>query len=136
MVALKLHLFFSPGLFTEACFLQQMSAYSQTLTFSISRVKEFPSGRFKTTLFPLGFHVLHQFLCHVLCSNIPPTCFVILNIHARFMTGAHKGSQITALPCSPFLRAQQCPLKEMKSLAREKTKTHKNPQHPYITICS
>lgn len=131
--------FFFPQVYLQRHVLQQMSAYSHTATFSISRVKEFPSGRFKTTLFPLGFHVLHQFLCHVLHSCIPPTCFVIPNIHARFMAGAYSGSQITALPCSPFYKSTTVSIKrnEISCLGRNKNaQAHKNPQHPYITVCS
>lgn len=60
----------------------QMSVYSPTLILSISRVKELPLGRFKTTFFAFGFNAVHKFVCHLLCSSIPPTCFVILKVYA------------------------------------------------------
>lgn len=59
-----------------------MSAFSHTLLLSISRVKELPLGRFKTTLFPLVLMPYASF-CAIYCAAAYlPLAFVILNIYA------------------------------------------------------
>lgn len=108
---------------------QPASAFSHTLLLSISRVKELPLGRFKTTLFPFGFNALHQFLCHLLCSSLPPTCLCDPKYpcpdswlgHAVAARSQHFHADL-------FIKAQQSPLKEMKSLTWGKTKPHTHAQ--------
>jgi len=118
-----------------------MSAFSHTLLLSISRVKELLLGRFKTTLFPFGFNALHQLLCHLLHSSIPPTCLCDPKYlcpdswlgHAAAARSQHFHADL-------FIRAQWYPLKEMKSHAWGKTKNAhactKTPQQPCIIVCS
>lgn len=104
---------------------QLMSAFFCTLLLSISRIKELPSGRFKTTLFPFGFNALHQFLCHLLCSSIPPTCLCDPKYlcpdswlgHAVAARSQHFHEDL-------FIRAWQCPLKEIRSCLRKNKNTH------------
>lgn len=136
-VALKVNLFFFPQLSLQRHVLQLlMSAFSHTLLLQISRVKELPLGRFKTTLFSFGFNALHQFLCHLLCSSIPPTCLCDPKyLCPDSLLGHAVGARSQHFHADLFIRAQQYPVKERKCLAWGKTKTHMHAQkNPTATL--